>query len=255
MYQPKANNEGLTLENNRVALPAVHDFTEVYADLPFGMWPGFKADLDDRVHAVLCKNAATALAVNIVIQRRASTYHTDTIYDGTDAFFDAEKGENVIYIVEASVTADAWKNRKVYIRGHPFPYTIRDNDASATVKTVANVVKITLGQPLIKAADRATPLTTQLNIFENVVIGTTDTAKAIGLTFATVPANNYFWAVYYGRVLKTATAAAGDHIIKAASGAFAKLTLAGSAEDFDAEILGIHEGANITFLDISGIAA
>ena len=255
MYTSRTNDEGLSLAVNRVALPAIESFIETYTKLPDDLFLGFPAELEG-LKGVLCRNSGTALAENVVAQRQGSAVASNSTVNDSNVFFDAKTGEKTLYIDAASIDADAWADQHIYLAGHPLPYIILENAASATISSVDDVVEVSLNRPLIKNVDSNTTLTRQKNVFDDVVIGAANGSKALGMTMASVPADDYFWAVYYGRIYKSVTAAAGDHIIKGASGAFAKLQIDADAAadyDFDSEILGIHEGSNLTFLDIQGI--
>ena len=256
MYQPKSQDGGLVQENNRVSLPAVYNFTETYPSLLDGMWPGFTAELE-KIEAVLVKNGNTERAENLVMQAAASLTHDDTPATGSGLVAGHnKKGSKNLYIQEASVDENAWVGREIYITGHPAPYLIVSNDASAAT---TNLVRLQLNVPLVKDVEITTDLTIQRNIFVEPVVGTTSAAKALGITFATVPPNHWYWLVYRGLINKDmGSIAAGSYLVKGDAGIVAALTIDQTPTAdiaWNREILGRHRGDNLVELDIRGIAA
>ena len=253
-WKPKTFKDGLSQENNRVALPIVNSFIDTYDNLPAGLWPGFSAELEG-MKAVLAKNGGTERAENIVMQSAASLGHEDNPATGAAAVSGSnKKGSTDLYVQQDSIPANGWVGREVYIAGHPFPYRVVKNSASAET---TNLVRLELNIGLLKDVTLTTDLSLLRNIFIEPVVGAANSGKALGMTFSVVPPNHWYWLVYYGRVLKETAAGIedGDYLIKGAAGNVAKLSLSGNAEDFDAEIIGRLYGYNIIELDIRGIAA
>ena len=261
-YIPRSQNDGLSIAHNRVVNPTVSAFTEVYTSLPEDMWLGFPAE-GNGIKAVLCRAGGTALAANVLAQAPGDALRSDTIVGNDGPTFQQVEGDRVIYVVQASIAVDAWAGRRIYINGHSAiePYIIKGNTASGAVSDgdtttaadVANVVTITLDRPLTAAAGESLAVTIE-NTYNDSAVGiATNTNKVLGYTLAAVPANNYFWAVYAGKIYKTtasSVAAAGDYLTKGAAGVFDAVEIAGSAEQFDNEVIGRYEGANIIDLNI-----
>ena len=260
MYSKVIDPAGLNLSVNRVTSGYAVDFSEVYTSLPQGFILGTKLETEDKsMSAILVQNAGTAISENQIVQMQGSISRMDTIVNDDGPTFQAKKGEHVVYVVQNNITANAWKGRKIYIAGHPFPYIIQSNDAPASVSDgdttsaadVANVVRIVLGTELHEDAGRNTSVTIERMLYEDVVVGSTSKNKALGLTLAAIPANNYFWAAYKGRFYKSNSIATGNFIVKTANGGVGKWTIA--AGDHETEVLGRFEGSNIINLDIQGL--
>ena len=267
-YIPRSQNDGLSIAHNRVVNPTVSSFTEVYTSLPEDMWLGFPAE-GNGIKAVLCRAGGTALVANRVVQASGDSFRSDTIVGNSGPTFQQVEGDTEIYVTQSGIAENEWKGGKVWINGHSrhVPYTIIRNTASADVSDgatspadVNNVVTITLDPPLTAAAGNALAVVID-NRFGQAAAATANSNKVLGLTLAAVPANNYFWAVYSGRLFQpftSAVAEAGDYLKKAvfhatnAPQGFNKVTITVSSnvDDFDAEIIGRASAGNFIELDV-----
>ena len=262
-YRPKTHKEGMSQENNRVALPIINSFLDQYDNLPAGLWPGFTTRLED-LHAVLVKNGGTERAENIVMQAAASLAHEDSVVTGVTAIEGSNgKGSKYLYIQEASIDANEYVGRELFIEGHPYTYIIIANGASegppAQGQPATNFVRLELNMPLLRDCPVGKDLTILKNMFVEPVVGAVSTAKTLGLTFGTIRPNVYYWLVYKGAILKDmGSIAAGAYIVKGAAGIVAALTVDQTPTadfEWDTEIIGRHRGNNILDLDIQGITA
>ena len=269
-YRPKTFKEGLSQENNRVALPIINSFLDVYENLPAGLWTGFTAELEG-IEAALAKNGSTARAgaagkimqANADIALPAAVIDPATIPDDNAAKGDAtganQKGSQILFINRNSTTLNRFVGQELYIAEHPFPYIVTANTehaASAISGSTVYVVRLELNNALLKNADVGAFVGITKSIFDEPVFGTNNQAKALGLTFADeIPANQYYWLVYRGLVAKDMTGIdPGDFVVKGdTGGAIKKWTIA--AGDHNNEVIGRYRGDNLLELDIRGIAA
>jgi len=132
-------------------------------------------------------------------------------------------GTREVRIVQASITQNQLAGGQLILEGTGVSYKIKSNTASATVESVANVVLVTLYDPLTAATTDGEAYIASVSKVENVVLSTAGSnvigVAVVDVLAATGGATHYFWAQYQGlgSILDTA-AAAGATLASGAAG-------------------------------------
>lgn len=272
MWHPRTNQEGLSQRVNRVALPTMDSLEDVYKELPPGLDLGFIGELEvPRMKAVLCKTA-------IDIPRR-SLNEALTRQAVEDSHFEVKAGSREITFVDTNVPADRFKGGKLWLwdgtgqKRHPLAFSddtyidngthgnfrvfpIESNTASATVRTVANIVVVTLENAIPEDIPASSGIILESNMFNNTsTASTTATNKVIGVNLVTVPVDYYYWAVFQGDVIGDAdkVIAKNAPLAKAGNGEVAEITTATEERIGFAKVAAAANAACLMTLDIQGI--
>lgn len=255
---------------NRVTFPSFSDIENTYKSLPDTYTVGMISEIEDLgFKAVLCKNGNTALGKWLMTESK-SRWIEDTNLAATTA----RRASSVEVVTAAALTAaslpeDSLTGGFLWITGGTGlkedgagnktlfrKLLIAGNDAGNN--SANQSITINLAAPLPVALDTTTDVLVEGSAYFNTGAGTTTTAnKALGMTVLPVPANEYYWAVFYGDMPTenaiTGTPAAGNPVGKIAGGGLGKKT---ASTIISGQILGHvkYQGTqDIVTLDIRGI--
>lgn len=250
--------QGLSHKHNRVTFPTFSAINHTYKKLPQGYTVGMISEIENLgLKAVLCKAGTAGIANKWLLVESHQRWSEDA-----DLPSAAAKGQNKVTInTSATFTKDELNGGYLWIVGGT---GLAEDGAGANTQFrkllisgnparsgAASNIAIELAGNLPVNLDTTTDIIVEGNMFAKTGIGTaTPSNKALGLNFLVVPADEYYWAIFFGDVpADVGSATVGQTLMKAASG---KLAAATSSNERLGRVK--HAGAiDIITLDIPGI--